>query len=491
MIPILDIAQGIPVLAFLPGLVLALVGLFPRSNVGIELACILAIFTGQAWNMTFSYYGSIRAIPNELIEVARLHRFGPWRRFSQLELPSAMIGLVWNSMMSMAGGWFFLTVVENFTLPDANGVTHDFRLPGVGSYMNEAYHDGNVVAMVGACVAMVIMIVLIDQLLWRPLIAWSQKFKLEDTDSAERPTSWVYDFVRRSHIVAWFTRVLRPRFEPRAPVASANGNGGETIGLHEATERAARIANAAGLVIAVAVGVAALVGAYHLALMLMEVTPRDWLDIVESMAWTSLRVLATMVIGAAWAVPAGIAIGRSPRLSRILQPVIQVVASFPIPMLFAPIAAGIVLLGIPFGAGCTFLMLLGSQWYILFNVVAGAMAVPQDLREVAEVYGLRGFKRFRIVYLSGIFPYLVTGLITAAGGAWNASIISEYVDRGKELGALTAPGIGSYLSLTFANHSYHLLAAGVLVLSIELVLLNRFLWKPLYKLADERFALNR
>jgi NitT/TauT family transport system permease protein len=280
--------------------------------------------------------------------------------------------------------------------------------------------------------------------------------------------------------------------EPLRPQGSAAaGADGETIGLRDATERAERIANAAGLVVAAVLGVLTVLGGAHLLYMLAQVTPRDWLDILEALGWTSLRVLATMLLGAAWAVPAGIAIGRSPRLSRVLQPVIQVVASFPIPMLFAPIAAGIILAGIDFNAGCTLLMLLGSQWYILFNVVAGAMAVPQDLREVAEVYGLRGLKRFRVVYLSGTFPYLVTGLITAAGGAWNASIISEYVDRGKGVAPLVAPGIGSYLSQTFATGSYHLLAAGVLVLSIVLVLLNRFLWKPLYKLADERYALNR
>ena len=494
MIPVLDIAQGIPVLAFLPGLVLGLVSLFPSSNVGIELACILAIFTGQAWNMTFSYYGSIRAIPKELVEVARLHRFGWWRRFTQLEVPSAMIGLVWNSMMSMAGGWFFLTVVECFTLKDPKtGAELDFRLPGIGSYMKEAYDEHDAVAMIGACLAMVAMIVLIDQLLWRPLIAWAQKFKLEETESAERPTSWVYDLVRRSRIVAWLKESMR---RPSGTGGAGGGvmieaDGDATIGHREATERAERIAGAAGVFVAAAVGVLALIGGYHLLDMLAQVTLRDWWAIIVALGWTSLRVIATMVVGAAWAVPAGIAIGRSARLSRILQPVIQVVASFPIPMLFPPIATAIALSDIPFGVGCTALMLLGSQWYILFNVVAGAMAVPQDLREVAAVYGLTGFGRFRIVYLSGTFPYLITGLITAAGGAWNASIISEFVDRGKKLPPLIAPGIGSYLYQSFTDGHFHLLAAGVLVLSIMLVMLNRLVWKPLYRLADERYALNR
>ncbi|HVY62437.1 MAG TPA: ABC transporter permease subunit, partial [Planctomycetota bacterium] len=356
LIPVLDILQGIPVLAFLPGLITGLVAIFPGSNTGLELACILAIFTGQAWNMTFSFYSSVKAIPSELIEVARLHRFGFWRRFLQLEVPASMIGLLWNSMMSMAGGWFFLTIVETVRFKN-----RDYRLPGVGSYMLEALHEKNAAAMVAACLAMVAIIVFLDQLFWRPLIAWSQKFKLEDTEAAERPTSWAYDLVRRSRLVAWLKEtVKRPRFGSRATAPEVEAEG--AIGVREATERAEKVANAIGAAIAAALAVLTAVGAWHLVLMLAQLTAADWGELLVALACTTARVLSIMAISLAWALPAGIAIGKSPRLSRVLQPVIQVVASFPIPMLFPLIGLGIVASGVPFGIGCTLLMLLGSQW---------------------------------------------------------------------------------------------------------------------------------
>jgi NitT/TauT family transport system permease protein len=483
MIPLLDILQGVPVLSFLPGLVIGLVGLFPGSNLGLELACVLAIFTGQVWNMTFSYYGSIRAIPAELREVARLHRFGWWKRFTALEAPAAAIGLVWNSMMSMAGGWFFLTVVESFTLEG-----HSYRLPGIGSYMRVAVEERDVRAMLGACGAMVVVIVLVDQLLWRPLIVWAQRFKVEETASAEKPTSWVYDLVLRSRMVRRVSAGLRERLrsDGAPPAAAASG---ETVGLREPTERAARLAAAAGWVVALGLGGLALLGAWHLVTLLSVLRWRDWLGLLEALGFTTLRVLAVMAISALWTVPAGVAIGRSPRASRIAQPLIQLVASFPAPMVYPLLAPLVAAVG-GFGIGCTLLMVLGSQWYVLFNVVAGAMAVPSDLREVASVYGLRGFARFRILYLAGIFPYLITGLITAAGGAWNASIIAEWVPLGHGR-VLVAHGIGSLISQAFDRSDDALLAAGVLVLSTALVAANRLVWKPLSRLADTRYALNR
>jgi NitT/TauT family transport system permease protein len=492
MVPLLDILQGIPVLAFIPTVVLALIGLFPHSNVGLELSCIVAIFTGQAWNMTFSYYGSVKAIPKELIEVARLHRFGIWKRFSALEVPSAMIGLVWNSMMSMAGGWFFLTVVEDFTLRDENFHVQHFRVPGVGAYMKEAYDQHNVGAMIAACVAMLLMITLVDQLFWRPLIAWSHRFKLEETEAAERPRSFVYDLVRRSRIGAWLRDQARARrmFRDRGAALEAAG-GPETIGVREATERAEKVGKVVGALAALGIAVLAAAGGWHLFRMLATLDAHDWLHIAASLGVTLLRVIVVLAAGAAWTIPIGVWIGRSPRLSRRLQPVIQAVASFPVPMLFAPVAGALVASGLDFNVVANVLMLLGTQWYILFNVVAGAMAVPQDLREVAAVYGLRDVARFRFLYLPGIFPFLVTGLITAVGGAWNASIISEYIDRGETLAPLVAPGIGGLMEKAFVDGRYPLLAASVLALAALLVLLNRLIWKPLYRLADTKYALNR
>ena len=488
MIPLLDILQGIPVLGFLPGLVLGMVALFPRSNTGLEIACIVMIFTGQVWNMTFSFYGSLRTIPTDLREVARVHRFGWWKRFRTLEVPSAAIGLVWNSMMSMAGGWFFLTVTEAFTLGD-----HDFRLPGIGSYMSVAVNRGNVPAMLAAIVAMVAMIVAVDQLVWRPVMAWAQKFKLEETEAAAAPRSWVLDLLRRSRLLSWLRGRARHELNVlrRGPgVGGAPGSVASGIsGLARESLWAARAAAVAGWAIAFLFMAFTAWGTLHMLTLISQVALRQWLAIAAALGLTFLRTSAAVVIGAAWAVPVGIWIGLSPRLARIFQPVIQAVAAFPAPMLFPLVTAAFLSLRIPFSWGCVALMLLGAQWYILFNVLAGAMAVPQDLRETVSVYRLRGWAGWRTLYLPGVFPQLVTGLITAAGGAWNASIVSEYLRyKGR---TLVAPGLGSLITEATAAADFPLLAAGVLTMALALVLLNRVLWKRLYRMADTRFSLNR
>ena len=491
MIPLLDILQGIPVLGFLPGLVLGMVALFPRSTVGLELACVVMIFTGQVWNMTFSFYGSLRAIPADLREVAQVHRFGWWTRFRTLEVPAATIGLVWNSMMSMAGGWFFLTVTEAFTLGN-----HDFRLPGIGSYMSVAIDRGDVTAMLSAIVAMVIMIVAVDQLVWRPIIVWAEKFKIEESGAATVSQSWVLDLLRRSRMTAWLRDMIRPRTKTRLRTRGAAGPRTPAGAGGTARGAAAAVVLPPGAMLAVATWSITVVfagltiwGVIHLAGLLCQVTARQWLTIVHSLVLTFLRTSAAVCIGAAWAVPAGIRIGLSPRLSRIFQPVIQVVAAFPAPMLFPLVTAAFLALGVRFSWGCVALMLLGAQWYLLFNVLAGAMAIPQDLRETVDVYRLRGFAAWRTLYLPSVFPQLVTGLITAAGGAWNASIVSEYL-RYKDR-TLVAPGLGALITQATAQADFPLLAASVLTMALTLAVLNRMVWKRLYHLADTRYSLNR
>lgn len=477
MLPILDICQGIPVLGFLPGLVLGLVALFPHSNIGLELACVVMIFTGQVWNMTFSFFGSLRAIPAELREAAQVYRFGWWKRFHTLEVPSAMIGLVWNSMMSMAGGWFFLTVTEAFTLGD-----HDFRLPGIGSYMSVAIDRGDGRAMAGAVVAMIVMIVTVDQLIWRPALAWAQKFKLEETEAVDVPTSWVLDLLRRSRLIAWSERrvahllaLIEPWQLARADPATA-GTQASPFAIVGRAVGAACVALAAW-------------GALRLVLLLTALTFAEWLRLAGALGLTFLRTYSALALGMLWALPVGIWIGLSPRRVRALQPVIQVAAAFPAPMIFPLVTLALVAGGVNFSWGCVVLMLLGSQWYILFNVLAGAGAMPHDLQEVATVYGLGRWARWRTLYLPAVFPYLVTGLITAAGGAWNASIVAEYVRfRGE---TLIAPGLGSLITEATASANFPLLAAGVLTMSLALVTLNRTLWRRIYRIADERFSLNR
>ncbi|MFN7989199.1 MAG: ABC transporter permease subunit [Thermoanaerobaculia bacterium] len=479
LIPLLDIGQGIPVLGFLPGLVLGMVALFPRTNVGLELACIVMIFTGQVWNMAFSFYGSLKGVPAELYEVARLNRFSRWKTFRTVEFPSAVIGLVWNSMMSMAGGWFFLTVNEAFVLGG-----RDFRLPGVGSYMAVAIERGDVRAMVWAVVAMTAMIVAVDQLLWRPLVVWSQRFRVEELGSGEEPRSWVVSLVKGSNLL----RGLRRSFRTRRQEARARAAGkGPVLPAAPAAPVSPRVL-ALGLLAASAVALA-LWGTVRLAGLLLRVPAREWGVLGLALGATGLRTAGALALSVLWAVPAGILLGRSPTWSRRLQPVVQIVASFPAPMLYPLVTAVLLALRVPFALIAAVLMVLGAQWYVLFNVLAGASAVPGDLGEAASVYRLSGIRRFRTLDLPAVFPFLVTGLVTAAGGAWNASIVAEtLVFRGSEL---TTFGLGSLITQATHEGNFPLLAAGVLTMSLALVLLNRTVWRRLYRLAATRFALNR
>ncbi len=479
LIPLLDIGQGIPVLGFLPGLVLGMVALFPRTNVGLELACIVMIFTGQVWNMTFSYIASLRSIPNELREVARIHRFSFWKRFRTVEVSSSVIGLVWNSMMSMAGGWFFLTVNEAFTLGD-----RDFRLPGVGSYMAVAIEKGDRAAMAWAVLAMTVMIVAVDQLLWRPLVAWSQRFRAAEVSGEPEARSWVLDLVRRSAILRRMRLRRRRRARPPTvplPPPPEPAPGGEDAG---ARARAVLL-----LVVGLAAGAAALFGVWKLVRLLSAVRAHDWLVLVAALGATFLRTLGALVLAVAWTVPVGILVGRSPVWSRRLQPVVQIVASFPAPMLFPLVTGALLAFHVPFGVIAAVLMLLGAQWYILFNVLAGASAVPPDLVEATDVYRVAGSARWKALFLPAVFPYLVTGLITAAGGAWNASIVAETLTSGGR--TLETFGLGSLITKATREANFPLLAAGVLTMSFALVLINRTVWRRLSRLAETKYALNR
>ena len=474
LIPMLDVLQSIPVLGFMPGLVLALVAAFPRSNVGLEMAAVLMIFTGQAWNMTFSFYHSLRAVPREQMEVATLYRFGWWRTLRRVELPFATTGLVWNSMMSMAGGWFFLMINEAFVLGDK-----DFRLPGLGSYMSVAAARGNTPAMAWAVAAMVVMIVVLDQLLWRPLVVWAQKFRVEEAGQQEPMSSWFHDFLRRSRFYP-AVRALAPRPRPARRARSRPRAGAPRPA--QASQGASRVFFAA-LVLVLAFG------GYKIVHLVGAVPLRSWLRLGESGLYTLGRVCLATVVGTLWALPAGIAVGLSPRLSRVVQPVAQVAASFPAPMLFPAVIALMRAAGVPLGWGSVVLMLLGTQWYIFFNVIAGAASVPADLREAAVSYhfGLR--QRVTAVYLPAVFPYLVTGWVTAAGGAWNASIVSEYVSFKGQIDR--ADGLGRQISDAAERADFHLLAAAVAVMSVIVVLFNRTVWHACYRLAEQRYALDK
>jgi len=478
MLPLLDILQSIPVLSFLPGVMLAMVTLFPGSQLGLELGSVLLIFTGQAWNIAFSFYASLKAIPRELDEAARLYRFSAWQRFVELELPYGAIGLVWNSMMSVAGGWFFLMACEMFVLG-----ARDFRLPGLGSYLQVAAGAGDVRAIVWGMAVMIAVIVLLDQFVWRPVIAWADKFKFESVEGSA-PQSFVLTLLRRSDFLgAVHRRALEP-LEER--VMSAFARKAKARAEHPPTRGAAKtwtLRAVAALVLAVLAWLA-----IRALATLAKLGAHEFVSLARDAAFTFLRVNAALALGALWTVPAGVWIGTSPRVARFAQPLVQVAASVPATALFPVLLLLLIRAGGGMEIAAMALMLLGTQWYILFNVIAGAMAIPTDLKEAASVFRFSRWERWRRLILPAIFPYLVTGMLTASGGAWNASIVAEYFHfQGK---ALFVRGLGASISRATDSGNLPVLLAATLVMSVIVVTVNRTLWQRLYKLAATRYKLD-
>jgi len=480
LLPLLDILQSIPVLSFLPGVMLAMVALFPRRQLGLELGVILLIFTGQAWNIAFSFYSSLKAIPRELDEAARIYRFSRWQRFTELELPYAAIGLVWNSMMSVAGGWFFLMACEMFVLGK-----HDFRLPGLGSYLQTAADGGDMPAVLWGLAAMIGVIVLLDQLVWRPVIAWTNKFKFEEVEGTSLLHSAVLELLRRSGVFAsLYRKVVRP-IDERMTLAFARPVGQAFLSV-PATKSATWktwLGRVLGIALLVALGYAAVRACVALA----GLTVQDVLEIARSAVFTFLRVVAALLLGVVWTVPVGVAIGSSPRLARIAQPLAQIAASVPATALFPVVLLVLVRAGGGMNLAAIVLMLLGTQWYILFNVIAGAMAIPSDLKEAAGIFRFGSWERWRKLLLPGIFPYLVTGMLTAAGGAWNASIIAEYFHfKGR---IRSTAGLGATISRATDAGRFDVLLAATIVMAAIVVVMNRLVWQRLYRLAETRFKL--
>jgi len=487
LLPLLDILQSIPVLGFLPGFVLGFMALFPTRNVGLELAAILMIFTAQAWNLALSFYNSLKSIPEPLRDACRIAGWGPARTFRQCELPAAAQGLVWNGMLSMAGGWFFLMVNEAFRLGD-----RDYRLPGVGSYMSVALDQGNVPAMVMAIVAMTVMIVCVDQLLWRPLVVWVEKFRLDETTGGERATSsWVLDSLRRARLPRRFAvfrrrayrtarRATRPLERPLRAATPMILRGPRVAFEHPVARKLAR----GLLVAAIAAGAAA--GLWQIGRLLGQLGWAEWRQLASSAALTFFRVMGAVLLSTAWALPAGVVIGRSPRLARALQPVIQVVASFPAPMLFPIVVLLFERIGVGLGLGAVALMVLAGQWYVLFNVISAVAAIPEQLKDAATVFRLSTVARWRTLYLPAAFPALVTGWVTAAGGAWNGSIVAEYIEAGG--GLRETKGLGSLISEATAHANFPLLAGGIALMSLIVVGWNRVVWRSLMVWAQTRFG---
>jgi NitT/TauT family transport system permease protein len=480
MIATLDILQSIPVLSFLPGVMLAMMSLFPSRQLGIEFGAILLIFTGEVWNLAFSFYTSLKSIPRELMEATQINHFSRWQRLFQLELPFGAIGLVWNSIVSVANGWFFLMVCEMFPVGSRN-----FRLPGLGSYLQTAAAQGDFVAMTWGLITMVLIIVITDQLLWRPLIAWADKFKFETVESGNRVTSPVLNALRNSSVVGVINRyTFRPLAERfYMDLAARRQKRSPKQPRNELNRSSVAIYIVVGIVLAIAIAFAA----FHAVLLLRDIRGREFLRLLGGAGLTLVRVNSALIIGSLWTIPVGVAIGFNPRLSHIAQPVAQIAASFPATALFPVILVALSRIGIGLGIGSVVLMLLAAQWYILFNVIAGAQAIPSELREVSRLFRFQDWQRWTTVILPGIFPFLITGLITASGGAWNASIVAEYFElKGRTLATL---GLGAQISQASNDGNYPVLLAATMIMALMVVTINRLLWRPLYHLAETKYRL--
>jgi NitT/TauT family transport system permease protein len=477
MLPLLDVLQSIPVLSFLPGVMLAMVALFPGRQLGVELGAILLIFTGQVWNMAFSFYASLKSIPKDMREAAEIYRFSWWQRFTQMELPFSAIGLVWNSMMSVAGGWFALMVCEMFVLG-----SRDFRLPGLGSYLQTAASAGDTASMCWGVATMVLVIVLLDQFVWRPVIAWAEKFKVEQVESTDAPRSWVLNLVERSIGLARIReKTLRPLGERLLLYFAQKHKEERPV----ETQSAWRDWLLRGIAVLTLGGIG--YGVVRVVIILSGLGNAELHATALGLGATFLRVNLALLIGALWTIPAGVAIGFNPRLARIAQPLAQIAASVPATALLPVILLVLIRLGGGLGLASIVVLLLGTQWYVLFNVIAGAMAIPTDLKECCSVFRVRGIARWKKLILPGIFPYLVTGMVTASGGAWNASIVAEYFHFKGQI--YTTTGLGATIQQATDSGDFHLLLAATMMMAATVVTINRLVWRRLYGLAETRFRL--
>ena len=477
MVPALDILQSIPVLGFLSITVTGFIALFPGNLVGVECAAIFAIFTSQAWNMAFSLYQSFRTIPTDLEEAATVFRLSKWQRFWRLEVPFAMPGLLWNMMMSMSGGWFFVVASEAISVSG-----HDIKLPGIGSYISLAIQQQNLAAIGWAILTMLIGILLYDQLLFRPLVAWADRFRFDAMSSEREPQSWLLDLLRRSEWVkallertaALAERTLSWGAERTRPTAS-NSNGFARFPWWN------RVAD-------VIIILAALAAVVHILQFVRSEV--GWAE-VGHVLWlgflTMTRVILLIALAAVIWVPIGIRIGLNPNVARIAQPVAQFMAAFPANLMFPLAVMLIARFSLNPEIWLSPLMIFGTQWYILFNVIAGATGIPTELRLAARNFGLRGWLLWKRFLIPAVFPNLLTGLVTAAGGSWNASIVSEYVTWGDR--TLVATGLGSYIAEMTSKGDFPRIALGIVVMSLFVVGFNRLLWNRLYDIAQERTRL--
>jgi NitT/TauT family transport system permease protein len=479
LMPLLDVLQSVPILSFLPVVLLSFMAVLPRG-VASELAAIILIFTSQAWNMTFSFYQSMSTLPVELKEAAAVFRLNPWLRLRVVEIPFAALGLVWNSIMSWSGGWFFLMAAEIY-----NVGSRDFRLPGLGSYLQTAAGVGNMPAVVAGVITLVFVIVLLDQLVWRPLLVWADKFKVEMVQGERPPRSWFHELMLRSYIME---KLVRPtvesaterldlfserKFKPQNP---------DPAGSNRQKKRPY-----AAIAVGIVSGLLLVYCAYRAGGLVVALPSSGWRAIALGILATLLRVFAALAVSLIWTIPVGFLIGTNRKVADFLQPVVQIAAAVPATALF-PVML-VILLHAPGGLNliATLVMLMGSQWYLLFNIIAGASAIPQDLRQTTDLLRLSKLERWRVLILPALFPYIITGAITASGGAWNASIVAEHVVFGRN--SYATVGIGSLIARATGTGDYPLLLCSTLCLVAVVVLLNRRIWRRLYLLSEEKYRM--
>jgi NitT/TauT family transport system permease protein len=480
LIPLLDILQSIPVLAYLSFTVIFFLSLFPGRVAGAEAAVVFAIFTAQAWNMTFSFYQSLRTVPRDLEEATRGFQFSPWLKFWRLEVPFAMPGLIWNMMMSMSGSWFFIVASEAITVGNKTII-----LPGIGAYLATAIQKRDMGAIGWVIVAMTIVIVIYDQLMFRPLVAWADKFRFEQTSSQDAPESWFLQLLHRAHFIQAVTTPIDRMVSAMMRVEIKVGR----PKLDDPDRVEAPVSRTIDWVWYALVSLLALYAAWRIVSFIG--TEVHWSDVGTCFLYgfyTLLRVVSLIVIASAIWVPVGVMIGLRPGLAEKVQPLAQFLAAFPANLLFPVFVVGIVHFKVSPDIWLSPLIILGTQWYILFNVIAGTTAYPGDFREAADNFGIRGWQWWRDVMLPGIFPYFVTGAITAAGGAWNASIVAEVVQWGDT--KLVAHGLGAYIAQMTAKGDYPRIVLGIAVMSLIVTSFNRIVWRPLYRYAENRLRLD-
>ncbi|MGD9803559.1 MAG: ABC transporter permease [Hyphomicrobiaceae bacterium] len=473
IIPTLDILQSVPVLGFLTFTVVFFMGLFPGGRLGAELAAIFAIFTSQAWNMAFSFYQSLKTVPGELDEAARHFRLSPWMRFWRLEAPFAAPGLIWNTMMSMSGGWFFVVASEAITV----GKT-EVRLPGIGSYLALAIEEKNLLAVGQAIVAMAVVILIYDQIVFRPIVAWADKFRAEQTAGVLAPRSWVLDILRRTRALRTAGTLWRETADQieRAIARLAPAIHGTRTG--DSSARFETIWN--GLIFAaVGWGLWTIASYIHAHLGFADLGA----VLLGGLA-TLIRVVVLIALASLIWVPVGVWVGLRPGIADRIQPLAQFLAAFPANVMFPIFVMAIAAFRLDPNIWLSPLMILGAQWYILFNVIAGASAFPNDLRDATTLMGARGWQWWRSVILPGIFPYYVTGALTATGGAWNASIVAEVVSWGET--RLSAMGLGAYIAHATEAGDMPRVVLGIAAMSGFVVLFNALLWRRLYAYAERK-----